>query len=73
MLVAIILLAAGVSRREILADYLLSYRDTRPEYLQRLLDCLRKEGFEAYLRSIGVSDQDLLSLRRNLMISGKGA
>jgi protein-tyrosine phosphatase len=73
MLVALILLAAGVSRREILADYLLSYRDTRPEYLQRLLESLPKDGVEAYLRSIGVSHQDLVSLRRNIMISGKEA
>jgi predicted nucleotidyltransferase/protein-tyrosine phosphatase len=73
MLVAIILQAAGISEKEILADYLLSFRDTRPVYLQRLLESLPGGGAEAYLKAIGISHADLLSLRRNIMISGKGA
>jgi protein tyrosine/serine phosphatase len=72
ILVAIILQAAGISRKWILADYLLSYRDTRPVYLQRLLESLPAGGAEAYLKAIGVSQKDLLSLRRNIMTSGKG-
>ena len=69
MLVAIILQAAGISRKEILADYLLSYRDTKPEYLRRLQESLSHEGAEAYLKSTGVTQKDLLSLRSNITIS----
>ncbi len=68
VIVAVVLLALGVEKRAILADYLLSYGHTKPEYMQRLFDSVEASGgLKEYLARVGVSPERLVAVRANLL------
>lgn len=67
VLAALVLSSLGVSRQDVLTEYQLSTQaglSTTPASLEAVLDELdRRGGVEAHLRSIGVSEPELATLR----------
>ncbi len=70
VLVALLLMAAGVDRKCIMEDYLASMWDTRPAALEYFFDLVDRHygGINAYLHRAGVDDVIIEKLRKKLLV-----